>query len=173
MQDPQQSSFAGAASSNRAKKVRVSLFDTKKRLQIIVKTLGANEATSALDKVSMDQLLIEHSSTKKSARYGSVTFALKKLAQGAGNTFMQWVGLYDTLDDDIFDGQLGVDEWDTPRLLIEYSVIGGKFTSVMQGIERIREDIQQEHGVQEESGGGAPELRQKVVPKKKPPPQLP
>jgi hypothetical protein len=54
---------------------------------------------------------------------------------------MQWVGLYENLEDDIFDGQLGVDEWDTPRVLIEYSVVGGKYTSVMQGIERIREDI--------------------------------
>ena len=54
---------------------------------------------------------------------------------------MQWVGLYDNLEDDIFDGQLGVDEWDTPRVLIEYTVVGGKYTSVMQGIERIREDI--------------------------------
>jgi hypothetical protein len=80
---------------------------------------------------------------------------------------MQWVGLYDNLEDDIFDGQLGVDEWDTPRVLIEYTVIGGKYTSVMQGIERIRGDILEDHGIQEESGGSAPELRQKVVPKKK------
>ena len=42
MQDPQQSSSGGAATSmsNRAKKVRVSLFDTKKRLQLIVKKVG-------------------------------------------------------------------------------------------------------------------------------------
>ena len=40
MQDPQQSSSGGASLSNRAKKVRVSLFDTKKRLQLIVKKVG-------------------------------------------------------------------------------------------------------------------------------------
>ena len=87
---------------------------------------------------------------------------------------MQWVALYDSLEDDVFDGQLGLDEWDTPRILIECSVIGGKYTSVMQGIERIRQDIHDEHGAQEESGGIAavPEQRQKVVPKKRlPPPQ--
>ena len=60
-----------------------------------------------------------------------------------------------------------MDEWDTPRVLIEYSVVGGKYTSVMQGIERIKEDIEQQHGIQEQSSGGAVEVRQKVVPKKK------
>ena len=137
MQDPQQSSSGGAATSmsNRAKKVRVSLFDTKKRLQLIVKKVGKDPIQSVND------ILVDSRQSKQQSKFGSVTFSLKKLAQGTGNTYMQWVGLYDNLEDDIFDGQLGVDEWDTPRVLIEYSVLGGKYTSVMQGIERIREDI--------------------------------
>jgi hypothetical protein len=47
------------------------------------------------------------------------------------NINMRNHGFYDSLEDDVFDGQLGLDEWDTPRILIECSVIGGKYTSVM------------------------------------------
>ena len=49
MQDPQQSSSGGATASNRAKKVRVSLFDTKKRLQLIVKKVGKDPVQSVND----------------------------------------------------------------------------------------------------------------------------
>ena len=58
-----------------------------------------------------------------------------------GKTYIHWVGLYDRLDDDIYDGQLGDDDWETPRVLLEYSVIGGKFTSVMNNIEKGRGDV--------------------------------
>jgi hypothetical protein len=62
-------------------------------------------------------------------RYGSVSFSLKKMQHGAGNTYLHWVTLFDSLDDDVFDGQLGEDDWEMPRMLVEYSVVGGKYTS--------------------------------------------
>ena len=48
---------------------------------------------------------------------------------------MHWVALYDFLGDDNFDGLLGEDDWEMPRILVEYSVIGGKFTSVVNNLE--------------------------------------
>ena len=53
-------------------------------------------------------------------RIGSVSLSLKKLQQGSGKKFIHWVTLFDSLDDDLFEGDLGEDETDTPRLLIEY-----------------------------------------------------
>jgi hypothetical protein len=47
LQDPQQSS-SGVPATNRAKKVRVSLFDTKKRLQLIVKKVGKDPVNDIL-----------------------------------------------------------------------------------------------------------------------------
>jgi hypothetical protein len=71
MQDPQQSSSGGAA-TNRAKKVRVSLFDTKKRLQLIVKKVGKDPVN--------DILVDSRQSKQQNNKFGSVTFSLKKMA---------------------------------------------------------------------------------------------
>jgi hypothetical protein len=76
-------------------------------------------------------------------RYGSVSFSLKKMTQGAGSTYMHWVGLFESLVDDEFDGQLGEDDYEIPRVLIEYSVVGGKFTSVINGMGQIKEKIRE------------------------------
>ena len=54
---------------------------------------------------------------------------------------MHWVTLFESLDDDIYDGQLGEDDWDLPRILIEYSVIGGKYTNIMNNFDRLKYDI--------------------------------
>ena len=34
---------------------------------------------------------------------------------------------------------MGEDDYDGPRILIEYSVIGGKYTSVMGNMDKLRE----------------------------------
>ena len=62
--------------------MRISLFDTRKKLQIILKKIG----------------------TEDKNRFGSIKFSLKKLIQGIGNTYMHWVTLFDDLDDDMYDG---------------------------------------------------------------------
>ncbi len=71
-------------------------------------------------------------------RFGSVSFSLRKLQQGAGQKFIQWVTLYDCLDDDLFEGDLGEDEPDLPRILVEFKVVNSKYTSTVQTIQNIR-----------------------------------
>ena len=49
---------------------------------------------------------------------------------------MHWVTLYDQLDDDLFEGELGEDEdQDFPRILIDYQIISSKFTSMINRTE--------------------------------------
>jgi len=55
-----------------------------------------------------------------------------------GQSFMHWVTLFDDLNDDLYDGQLGEDDWEVPRILLEYSVIGGNYTSVMQNMNSMK-----------------------------------
>jgi len=87
--------------------VKVPLFEQKEEIQIIVKELGKDET-----------------------RFGSVSFPVKKLAQAAGNSFIHWATLFENLQDDGFDGVLGEDEQDFPRIMLEYSITGGKYTSL-------------------------------------------
>lgn len=50
--------------------------------------------------------------------------------------------LYDDPADDLFDGQLGEDDDSTPRLLLEYTILGGKYTSLQADLSRVM-DAQQ------------------------------
>ena len=50
--------------------------------------------------------------------------------------------LYDDPADDLFDGQLGEDDDSPPRLLLEYTVLGGKYTSLQADLSRVM-DAQQ------------------------------
>ena len=63
--------------------------------------------------------------------FGSITFNLTKLAHSSGTSFLHWVTLYADPSDDLFDGQLGEDDDSPPRLLLEYTIVGGKYTSLM------------------------------------------
>lgn len=132
----QQSSSGG----QQTKKVKIPLFDTKKRVQIILKKVGmrAEEVLKGRDQM-----------------YGSVTISLKKLAQGLGSSYLHWVALYENLEDDMYDGQLGEDDYETPRILLEYSVIGGQYTSVMNNMDKIRGEIGQHKLLNEEVSGGS------------------
>ncbi len=113
------------------KKVKIPLIDQRKSIQIIFKKLGEDEK-----------------------RFGSVTFRLSKFLGGLGCTYMHWVTLYDRLDEDVFTGQLGEDEFDMPRALLEYSIIGGKYTSTMDNLNKLR---QAASGAGSEVGGGLDE----------------
>ena len=70
---------------------------------------------------------------------------------------MHWVAIYDSLEDDIYDGQLGEDEVHTPRVLLEYSIVGGKYTSVMNNIDKIKGVI-----LASEEAGGPAIVKEKV-----------
>lgn len=47
--------------------------------------------------------------------------------------------LYDP-NDDLFEGQLGVDDdpEDTPRILLEYTIIGSKYASTVHSLDAIK-----------------------------------
>ena len=87
--------------------MKVPLFDQKEKVQIIVKQLGSDEK-----------------------RFGSVTFPVSKLSKSAGNTFIHWATLFENLQHDEFESPLGTDEPDFPRIMLEYHITGGKYTSL-------------------------------------------
>ncbi len=46
--------------------------------------------------------------------------------------------LYDSLDDDLFEGQLGIDdEVYYPKVLLEYSIVSSKFTSMVNAADKL------------------------------------
>jgi hypothetical protein len=83
-------------------------------------------------------------------RFGSVSIPIKKFASGMGNTYLHWMTLFENLADDGFDGQLGEDEGDFPRVMVEYSVVGGKYTSLVNDMDRFKEHV----GAAEQEAGG-------------------
>ena len=75
---------------------------------------------------------------------------------------MHWVTLFDDLEDDMYDGQLGEDDWEQPRILLEYSVIGGNYTSTMSNMDQLKHMIDHrgynnKQHIDEEAGGALPE----------------
>lgn len=71
-------------------------------------------------------------------RFGSVSFSVKRFLKTGGKSFFHWVTLYDSLDDDLFEGDLGVDDMDLPRVLIEYQIVSSKYTSMISKVDNIR-----------------------------------
>lgn len=55
---------------------------------------------------------------------------------------MHWLTLFESLEDDLYDGQLGEDDWESPRILLEYTIVGGKFTNIMNNLENIKSKIE-------------------------------
>ena len=67
---------------------------------------------------------------------------MKRFTKNPGQSFLHWVTLYDSLDDDLFEGDLGVDDdFDYPRILLDYSVISSQFTSMINKAEAIKIDM--------------------------------
>ena len=74
-------------------------------------------------------------------RYGSISFNLKRFQNKGGRTYKHWVTLYDSLDDDLFEGTEGVDdEFDYPRIYVEYSIVSGQYTSIAQKLDDFTEN---------------------------------
>lgn len=81
-------------------------------------------------KVETEKLvLVAKSLGEDETRHGSVSFgvehyfgleALEPIQ--IGNRYRQWITLFDHPDDDIFDGVLGEDDEELPRVLIEFLV---------------------------------------------------
>ena len=72
-------------------------------------------------------------------RFGSVSFSLKRFTKNPGQSFLHWVTLYDSLDDDLFEGDLGVDDdFDYPRVLVDYQIVSSQFTSMINKAESMK-----------------------------------
>lgn len=86
------------------------------------------------------QIVLRHIGTEKE-RFGSVSFTLKRFHKAQTNAYLHWVTLYDSLDDDLFEGQLGEDDdFDYPRILLDYQIISSKFTSMINQSEKLGQD---------------------------------
>lgn len=83
-------------------------------------SLGNKRTTVKLGdtKCKKVQLIVNH----RQVRVGSVSISIRKLQQGFGRKFLHWATLFDQIDDDLFEGDLGEDEEDLPRVLLEYQV---------------------------------------------------
>lgn len=97
-----------------------------KWFQIVVRRLGENE------------------------RFGSVKFNLKRFQEKAGHEFKHWVTLYDSLDDDEFEGTEGVDDmFDYPRVFLEYQIVSSQFTSMINQLDRVGDAVNKARGNQD------------------------
>jgi hypothetical protein len=80
-----------------------------------------------------------------SPRIGSVSFSLRGFqtalqnAGGKSSTFLNWVTLYEDVSDDLFEGEHGVNEspQDYPRVLLEYTIVGGKFAGTVNLLKEL------------------------------------
>ena len=96
------------------------------------------------------QIVMRRVGTEKE-RYGSVSFNLRRFQDCTAQSFTHWVTLYDSLDDDLFEGQVGVDEdFDYPRVLIDYTIISSKFTSMINAADKLGRGIDQARRNQEQ-----------------------
>ena len=85
-----------------------------------------------------------------SERFGSISFNLKRFQDKAGLSFCHYVTLYDSLDDDLFEGTEGVDdEFDYPRLLVDYKIVSSKYTSLANRIDALDEDVERARNKQD------------------------
>ena len=80
----------------------------------------------------------------KAERFGSISFSLKRFQKSTAQSFCHWVTLYDSLDDDLFEGQLGRDDdFDYPRVLIDYQIISSKYTSMINAADDLGAAVSQ------------------------------
>jgi len=84
------------------------------------------------------QIILKKIGTEKE-RFGSISFSLKRFTKNPGQSFLHWVTLYDSLDDDLFEGDLGLDDdFDYPRVLLDYSIVSSQFTSIVNKAEELK-----------------------------------
>lgn len=88
------------------------------------------------------QVVLRRVGTEKE-RYGSISFSLKRFQKSAARSYIHWVTLYDSLDDDDFEGQLGIDdEFDYPKVLLEYSIVSSQYTSMVNAADKLGGQIE-------------------------------
>lgn len=88
--------------------IEIPLIATKESIQIVLKTRDENEK-----------------------KLGSVSIPVDSfLAVNKNKTYSHWVTLFDFLEDDTYDGDLGVDDEEKPRAYVRFSVVGEISTEV-------------------------------------------
>ena len=99
-------------------------------------TVGPNQHKS--NQNATMQIIVRHIGTQKE-RFGSVSFTLQRFLKATSNEFSHWVTLYEELNDDLFEGELGQDEDnDFPRILLSYQIVSSQFTSMINRAEELR-----------------------------------
>ena len=84
------------------------------------------------------QIVVRRIGTEKE-RFGSVSFSLKRFQKDTAKKHEHWVTLYDSLDDDLFEGELGVDEdFDFPRIYLDYQIVSSQYTSMMHRADKLQ-----------------------------------
>jgi len=68
---------------------------------------------------------------------------LKRFQKSTAQSFCHWVTLYDSLDDDLFEGDLGRDDdFDYPRVLLDYQIVSSKYTSMINAADKLSADVE-------------------------------
>ena len=110
----------------------VGHFHKKTKVPLVGLAKDGKSAPKAL------QVVLKKIGTEKE-RFGSVSFSLKRFTKNPGQSFLHWVTLYDSLDDDLFEGDLGVDDdFDYPRVLLDYQVVSSQFTSMINKADQLK-----------------------------------
>lgn len=71
--------------------------------------------------MSSIDLLIQFKLLKGENYVGSVSFPLRDIFR-PGKDFKQWLTVFDTIEDDIFDGVIGTDDEETPRIRVGFGI---------------------------------------------------
>lgn len=66
-------------------------------------------------------LMIQFKLVKQKNYVGSISFVFKDIFE-VSKEFSQWLTIFDTLDDDIFDGVLGEDDEEIPRIKVRFEI---------------------------------------------------
>ena len=71
-------------------------------------------------------LMVQFRVYRQESLYGSVSFPLQDIFLPGGD-FSQWITLFESPEDDIFDGEIGCDDEDYPKILVSFSLQEGPF----------------------------------------------
>ena len=67
---------------------------------------------------------------------GSVSFQASRFMESTGKRFRHWVTVFEHEHDDIFDGQLGEQDDEQPRILLDYSIAQATRSSFRKELTR-------------------------------------
>lgn len=66
-------------------------------------------------------LMMQLKLVRGSAYVGSISFPFREVLE-LKSDFKQWLTVFDTLEDDVFDGSIGVNDEETPRIFVGFEI---------------------------------------------------